>query len=44
LLAWLKGPEPQLLNMYRVKNPINYFFTFTERKKKSDMINLEDMG
>jgi len=33
-LAWLKEPEPQLLSMYRVKNPINYFFTFTERQKK----------
>ena len=33
-LAWLKEPEPQLLSMYRVENPINYFFAYTEKQKK----------
>ena len=33
-LAWLKGPKSQLLSMYRVKNPIRYFFAYTERQKK----------
>jgi len=33
-LAWLKGPKSQLLSMYRVKNPIRYFFSYTERQKK----------
>ena len=33
-LAWLKEPEPQLLSMYRVKNPISYFFAYTEKQKK----------
>ncbi len=33
-LAWLKGPKSQLLSAYRVKNPIRYFFTYTEKQKK----------
>ena len=33
-LAWLKGPKSQLLSTYRVKNPIRYFFSYTERQKK----------
>jgi radical SAM superfamily enzyme YgiQ (UPF0313 family) len=33
-LAWLKGPKSQLLSTYRVKNPIRYFFAYTERQKK----------
>ena len=33
-LAWLKGPKSQLLSMYRVKKPIRYYFTYTERQKK----------
>ena len=33
-LAWLKEREPQHLSEYRVKNPIRYFFAYTERQKK----------
>ena len=33
-LAWLKGPKSQLLSTYHVKNPIRYFFSYTERQKK----------
>ena len=33
-LSWLKASKPQLLSMYRVKNPINYFFAYTEKQKK----------
>jgi len=33
-LAWLKEAEPRLLEQYHVKNPIRYFFTYTERQKK----------
>jgi len=33
-LAWLKVQKPQHLSKYRVKNPIRYFFTYTEKQKK----------
>ena len=33
-LSWLKEPEPQPLRMYRLKNPIYYYFAYTETQLK----------
>lgn len=33
-LAWFNEPEPQPLSMYRVKDPIRYFFAYTEMQLK----------
>ena len=32
--AWLDEAKPQPLDLYRVKNPIRYIFTYTEKQKK----------
>jgi len=33
-LSWLKSSEPQPLSMYKLKNPINYYFAYTETQLK----------
>ena len=33
-LNWLKGSDPSPLSNYRLKNPVKYFFTYTEKQLK----------
>ena len=33
-LSWLKEPEPKPLNLYKLKNPISYYFAYTETQLK----------